>query len=330
MAIGRSTTRNYLKAALVLAIIAIAVTIRIWHDRLAPSNPAQSAEAQSELSHGQGLYRSGRREDAQSAFEHAAQLAPNDAEPHNWIAQIDADESHLDDALRELDRSFRFNPNDSNTWCAVGDILQKQNKRREALGVYRHAAQVNPKSAKTFKTLGLLELSMNKRVESLRDLQQAALLGSNDFETESALSNLALDAGDVATAGPSVQLALELQPDNVSALLASARFEMMTDVSAAALAKTGEQIEKVMRSTQSSQVYLIRGRWNLIQRKYSAAITDLKEAIRLDPHDRTPHCYLSQAYAATHNPDLARSESELYEKLSAQSDALLYGVQISR
>lgn len=326
---GNTTAANRIqfKAGAVTLIMVAAIGIRLSSDwlRHLHSTGAGSGEARIQLSRGQQLYKTAQFADARIAFEQASRLAPGDAQPYLWLARLDADSNQPNIALHLLDEALRRNADDSSMWRFAGDLFIKVGDRHSALKSYRQATVVNPKDATAWKDLGILERSMAQPVASLRDLGRSATLDPDDFETEVALSQASLDAGDVTTARPAIVRALALEPTDARALLASAQLAMMRDISPASLAKAAEQIDAATRNSSTSVSYLLRGRCELLQQRYAAAISDLKEASRRDPHIPAPHAYLSQAYSATHQTTRARKEADAYLQASARLRAASTG-----
>ncbi|HLJ55435.1 MAG TPA: tetratricopeptide repeat protein [Chthonomonadaceae bacterium] len=316
-----SAKGTYLRVALVAAAVAVAVALRVAHDRphappAAATAPVRSAAAKEQLTRGIELRDQGRGDEALAALQQAADLAPTDPQPYVEIAKLLASAEHGKEAIIAIDRALRRAPNDSSLWHTAGDLFHDSGDMGAALKSYRHAVELNAKDGEAYKRLGLIEVQTGHPLEALRDLRQADSAGMSDFQTESMLSWLALDAGDIQTAGPAVRKALALQPDSPTALLASARLAMSTNTSSASLDAAGTQIDTAMQASPSGPAYLLRGRWNLLRARYPAAIADLKEALRRDPTARAAHTYLAQAYAASGQTAQARAEAVTFERMT--------------
>jgi tetratricopeptide (TPR) repeat protein len=279
------------------------------------SGDGRSAEAQTQMDVAQLLYKEKRLVEARAAFQKAADLAPNDAQPCNWLTKIAIESNMPDAALQSIDESLKRNPIDSDVWRTAGDLYHQLGNNRSAQSAYRQATTANAKDAAAWKSLGILEMSIDSTA-SVRDLGQAAALSPDDFETQLALGRAATNTGNVAIAEPALRKALALRPSDPDAQLASANLLVIADASTETLKRAGDLIDSAILRNPSPAAYLLRGRLRLLQRRYPAAITDLTEALRRDPKLPAAHVYLSQSYAATHQTALARREADTFVRLS--------------
>jgi len=321
-----ASNRTILKIAIMAGALASLALVFSSHARLHRwrLQGSDSDDPQAQMALARSLYNQRRLPEAQQAFERAAQLAPEDARPCNWLTTLALESNRPDLALHSIDESLKRNPHDYTVWRTAGDLFLKQGDRHSALKSYRQATTVNAKDAASWKCLGILEAEIDPAA-GIRDLQQAAALSPDDFDTQLAMGQAALTAGNTLIAERALRKALALRPTDSAALLASARLLMTSDLSAETLKRAGEQIDAAIQSNPSPMAYQLRGRQRLLDRRYPAAIADLNEAIRRDPTLPSAHAYLSQAFAATHRAGLARKEADTFARLTGRQRTVTAG-----
>ena len=127
-----------------------------------------------------------------------------------------------------------------------------------------------------------------------------------------------LQEGDVDTAIPLLEQALELEPG-----LARAHFFLGT-----ALRSLGEY-EAAMSNLQAAREAYPRdrvvlgqiGRLHFLQREFDLAIATFEEVLRIDPEDLLAHYNLMLSYQGAGDPERAAAERVLYERFKADEAA---------
>jgi len=317
-----ATNKNVRILVITVVVLAVALAIRLWHDLGASQKPSfsdlqrrvqeQPNDFQAQLDWGNALHALHRDTEAEAAYKTAASLAPTDAQPLDLLATLAMERQRPDQALEYLQASLKLDPNDAHAWHSYAQLLERMDPRA-AMQAYARATQLDPKDAFSWRQLGILERGQN-RDRALQDLQRAAALNPNDLITEDMIGDTALASGKIPLAQQAYDRALAIQPNDPQALLGTAHRLLLQDPSPANLAKAGPLIDRAFAGMPqpSGYAYLVRGQWNLLQRRYPQAVSDLKAALDSDPSMYTAHISLSQAYAALGKPQLARRESDLF------------------
>lgn len=323
-ALNTSVPRSRNRRILVLAgaAVVVALSVRIWHDRKAGRETAVSDleqrihthpdDEQAQLDWGNALHTLHRDDEAEAALKTAAGLAPTDPRPINSLAMLALERKRPIEALGYFHTSVNLDPHNADIWRSAGLLLQQQHDFPAAIDAFEHATQLDPKDAVAWRQLGVLEHARHYPARCIQDLQRAAVLAPEDAMTQTVLGTYAFADGKLAIAKQAFDRALALRPDDPEALVGSARVTLLLDPSPAGLTRAGRQIDQAITTRSSATAYLARGQWNLQQRRYQAAVADLKTALSKDPQQITAHSLLSRAYAGLGQPERARTEAAAY------------------
>jgi len=317
---------SFRRIGLVVAAIAIAIAlgIRVWHDRggarkatlaeLEQRAHSHPEDEQAQLDLGNALLNLHRDQEAEPVLKAAATLSPSDPLPLDALAVVAADQNRPGRAIRYLRQSVRLNPNDSNAWRSLGRLLEHVDAKL-AMQALARATELNPKDAVAWRELGNTERDLGRYGVGIEHLQRAFALAPNDLETANRLGDTALAYGSFVVAKQAYDHALALAPNDPQALLGSAHLTLQTDPSPSGIAQAGSQIDRAIaiQRTPTAYAHLVRGRYNMVRHNYRQAIPDLKAAVQMDPHIGIAHSYLSQVYAALGQAELARKESALFD-----------------
>lgn len=311
--------------------VALALAVRLRHDygtgrTMSPSQIEQRVQAhpedeEAQLDWSNALHAQHRDDEAETALKTAANLAPGDPRPLNALAMLSLDHKQPVPALSYFHASLHLDPKNADIWRGAGLLLLQQRDTASALEAFDHATRLDPNDALSWRELGLLEDSRSAPARGLDALQRAAALTPNDLTTQTMLGVHALTDGKLLIAKHAFDKALALRSDNPDALIGSARVTLEMDPSPTGLARAGRQIDQALATKPGADAYLARGQWNLLLRRYQAAVSDLKTTLKKDPGQIIAHSLLSRAYAGSGQPQLARSEAN---EFVAANNAVLH------
>lgn len=146
----RARQAVFVAACLLLAVPAIAFdryrtwqwsdSLRIWEDTVqkSPNNTRAWVNA------GQELMSRGEFVKARRYFERAREVGPAYAWVYMNLSVLDAQEGHLDDALRNALEAVRLRPDHSRSHFYLGRALERLGRTDEALAAYERAVATNP------------------------------------------------------------------------------------------------------------------------------------------------------------------------------------------
>jgi tetratricopeptide (TPR) repeat protein len=214
---------------------------------------------------------------AESFFQQAALLAPDDYQPALYLARLHLLEHQDDLARSELETARSLKPDHADIWLTLGDVAQDQGNQQDAEQAWLQAARLDPAAAamQARERLGLLYEQQGRLQDA--EVQFAALPASNTL-AQYQLGVLRLARGDRAAARLAFEAALN-QTNDDDRRNAARRFLQAID-----------QWNGSARSETSVGFAYIQN--NLP----AFAAAPLKQAIALDPNDASAHAYLGWVY----------------------------------
>ena len=270
-----------------------------------------------QLQWGETLVKAQRLEEAAQVLSHARQIAPNDARPYAWLGIVAISEKRPAEARSLLGEALQHDPSNTTALRALANLDAQMRRLRPAIRGYERLTQLRPKDADAWQRLGLLLIGAGENYRSLDALTRSAELDPNDTMTQGALGNMALQAGRLDQADRAFRSVLAHTPDDPQALTGLAKTKMRLDPSPVGLAAAEQQADLAVQAAASLEAYKARGQIRMTRGRLPAAIEDFNACIRLDPAVREPYVLLSQCYASSGKPDMARKASETFERLRA-------------
>ena len=220
------------------------------------------------------------QEETDKAIPIAGQLAaryPDDADVLYLAARVHM--RAFNDATR---RMFEKTPASYRVNQLSAEIFETQNKFAEAAAEYRKAIEKNPRALNLHFRLGRAVLLESHSPEALAKAQA-------EFEAE-----LALNAGDAAA---------EFQIGQIHN----------------ACGRTAEALRHFQKALDLSpdfpEAALAVGRMRVQAKQYAEAIPLLERVVKAQPANEPAHYSLMMAYRNSGQPDKARSEQQVLEKL---------------
>ena len=141
----------------------------LWRDTIA-KNPA-SWMAHMNLGH--ALVADGKLAEAEQNYRIAAELAPEEADPHYSIATVEAQWQHYAPAALEYEKAVRLNPHVAVMYLDMGHSLQQLHRLDEAIAAYKTAVSLQPQWARARVVLAEALLAAGKTAEAREQYQQA-------------------------------------------------------------------------------------------------------------------------------------------------------------
>ncbi len=196
---------------------------------------------------GKCLLQLGRPQDAVSAFEHAAKIAPADADTHNDLAITFSNLGKRDEAIASYRRLLKLAPGTAATHDTLGALLCDLGRFEEAEPEFRRALEIDPKHFQARINLGfayghllrwneaeacyrlaleiqpdfseihrrlgdLLSKSPDRSADAIVHLQRAIELNPADAGSVITLGNVLMAEGRIEEARPLFLRARQIQP----------------------------------------------------------------------------------------------------------------------
>jgi tetratricopeptide (TPR) repeat protein len=161
--------------------------------------------------------------DSETLFTHALAVTEDNALAHLNLGVAYQDENRPQDALIQYHEVLRLDPGRREAWNNLARILDDEGRPADALEYARTAMKLDPRSAPGHVTLGMILAELKRYDEATNELSQAAQLDENSAPAQFQMARTLLLQGRDAAAPPYFQKALELQPQNLSMLIFTAR-----------------------------------------------------------------------------------------------------------
>lgn len=106
----------------------------------------------------------------------AADLDPQYAEAHAYLAEVYADLGRTSQALESARLAITLNDSSVFAHRDLGYVLEKQRKFREAVAEYQRAVQLHPRLAQPYIDLGRIYTTQNKSKDALAAYEKATIV----------------------------------------------------------------------------------------------------------------------------------------------------------
>jgi tetratricopeptide (TPR) repeat protein len=279
--------------------------------RQAPTNP--------NVLHGLGnaYYADGQIEPALAAYLAWAQAAPDDPDPRLLLGILYSQQHKFQDALAMLQEANRLTPCQEAAHLLMGQVYYQQQDLAQAAAAYQAALAINPRRAAVWYVVGALRWQLGDLPAAQSALQEATRRDPTLAAAFFTLGRVYFDQGAFGDAATSYRQALILEPDALTNYLALAhayeRLRQWDDAAAAYTAALARQDDA------DTRLYL--GLVRVQQGQLDAAVTEIKQALALNPHDALAHASLGDVYLQQGQLDAA---ADAYRQAIGEDDQALY------
>jgi tetratricopeptide (TPR) repeat protein len=195
----------------------------------------------------------------------ANQIYPNDPEVHLYIARYYRIKKEYSKALTEINAAISLNPSESDIYFWKAKILEETNAISEAEKAYNLALEFSEnKSAIYLARSNFYHEYLNNNTQALHDINQALIISPNNIEYLCRKGDFLSESGFTEAAKQ-------------------------------------EYTKAILGNPESSENWTKRGQMELVLDNYSQAISDFKEALRIEPTNASTIYYLTKAYKNSGN-----------------------------
>src|SRR5271155_568070 len=200
--------------------------------------------------------------DAETAYQEAVKLAPNDPRTHIALGNLYIFEHKESDAQVEFMKVLELDPKNAATHVALGNLYNDQNQHGLAENQSRAAVALEPDRYNYHLDLGEVLRQEGKLAEAEDQIRTAIGLNPKDARSHLALANLlAAEPGRAAEANAEFDEVRSLDPKMLpasaatTAAAAPAGAATVTGSTTAAVAPTIKPLNKLFLLTKNSPVY---------------------------------------------------------------------------
>lgn len=276
----------------------------------------QPTDFLTQLRWGEALVQAKRFDTAMPALMHAEQLKPSDPRPYAWLGIVAIAEHRTRDARDLLQTALRQDGANATALRALANLDANEGHLRQAIQGFEKLVHLKQDDADAWQRLGLLLLNGKDTYRGLDALTRAAALAPNDLLTQRVLGLMALGAGRLDQANRAFRAVLASEPNDPEVLAGLATVMMRMDPSTTGLTAAEQQADLSLQSSPTAGGYRARGQIHMAQHRFREAIEDFDSCLRFDPADKDIYVFLSQCYASEGQPELARRASAEFDRLA--------------
>jgi Flp pilus assembly protein TadD len=241
------------------------------------------------------------------------------AELHDLLGQVEEQSGNYLAAANEYQTAAHMEPSESNLFDWGGELLLHQTAG-PAIQVFTSGVQRYPNSARLAMGLGLALFLQGSYDDAVKALMKATDLNPSDPSAYYFLSKAYDQSPNQAEEViQRFRRYAELRPNDARAVFDYAMSLWKgnrSDTDAAYLDKIESLLKKsIGLDSSSSEAHLQLGNLYSQRRKYSDAVPEYQEALKLSPDLPDAHFRLGQAYVHLGRQDLAQTEFQIHQKL---------------
>jgi tetratricopeptide (TPR) repeat protein len=180
---------------------------------LKPTDHVAEGQASAWLTLGHVL-ENGKPDDALTAFQKAAALAPKDPEPHLSAGLVRERQKDYTGAEGEYKQVLALDPHSTEAVIGLANLYMKSGRIGEAEPLLRNLAADRPDNAGVHLQLGRVLAAQGKRDDAIPELQTAVKLSPNDAEAQRDLADLYASTGKNDLAEPVYRTLVTAHPND--------------------------------------------------------------------------------------------------------------------
>lgn len=256
------------------------------------------------------LEEAGQASEAETAYEEALKLAPNDPDLlfKTGVYQLAAGDRAQ--AIKLLEHSTKILPGDGEAQFYLAQAYHLNGQDKLALAAIRASLKAEPDNPPVWQKYGELLCSTGDCEAGLRWLMKAhdSKAGLPMIDYDIAWTDFKLM--DVAGAAPYAARAVQTRPNDLNALQLLAT----VNVKLARWAEAQTAFERIVAvKADDVEALLGLGHCQVELKNYQTAVQTLQAVLRIDPTHLLAHFYLSRAYAGLGRTAEAEHESALHQ-----------------
>ena len=262
-----------------------------------------------------------------SSKEHAQNLLRDHeiADVHHLLAEIDEKLEDPLEAVRHYQRAAELSPREPYLFDWGAELLL-HHAPEPALDVFGHGHKLFPQSARMLIGMGASSFALGNYDQAVETICQASDLTPSDSIPYVFLGKMDhISSVSSTTLIERLRRFAQLHPENpdanyyyAAALWKRGKASQDTELAGhvESLLKTALRLDPKYAAA-SLQLGILYSE----QREFKKALGEYEQSIRADPQDPETHYRLAQAYRQMGQPEQARIETEIYDRLAKESAA---------
>ncbi len=270
-----------------MLVLALATNLLCGQDQVFQEKAGFELESQNYFEQAEELYHSGEKEMAAESYSLAYAADPSDPKPLYNLALTHFELEDYGKAAVALEKLFLLNPTDTAAMGLYGHTLLQCGKAAEAVACFDVVLYTEATDA-LFVDRALANISLNRTNDAMRDFDEALRLNPHNFEACLGKGTVYRDLNQPKLAIAWLEKALTARPGDASALsnLAIVKYQVGEKEEAM------DCFRRALQSAKISEIYLKRAQCYLLERNFSDAIADAREAMLLDGENPAVYAFI--------------------------------------
>ena len=265
---------------------------------------------------------------ARKRFERALQIRPEFRSAHLGLARLDLLAGDVAAAKATLRKIVPLEQKRWDVYAMNAEVELAEGSTSAAQSSLSQAEAAGAPKAVLARVAGEVAMAQKKPAEAVEKLQDAAKRTGKDAEILVLLARAQRQAGKIDDAYDTFHNALREDPGNPEALLGLARIAVRDGEFFVALKRCNDAIAKVKErgrpQSLTAEAHTVLGMAYLRKGDTGRAITNLQDAIDLDPNAAEPNLLMGQTYDKLDRPQRAVGYYDKAIKLDPALDEAYY------
>lgn len=223
---------------------------------------------------------------------------------HSRLGLVLSSQGQLELAQTEFETAAAIHPDEVTIHMNLGSILLQKGETEKALDQYRQALKINPRNAEVHYNLGVFAMKVGKLDEAIEYFQRALELDPYSSRSYNNLGNILLQKGNPNGALDCYRSAVRIDPQSTTFHVSLGNGYLQVGLSSEAIA---EYREALKISPGSAEAHYNLGLVLLQSGQLDEATTEYHSALEIDPGNRQLHDQLAESLLSKGHLDAAAS-----------------------
>lgn len=301
--------------------------------QIARENPPFAAEVWYNL--GVELQQVGQLNAAAEAFHAALARTPGSARTYLALGKLETEQQKFEGAVENLRKAASLASDQAEYHYALGEALRLNGNLGGAMAEFRQALRLSPPWLPAHRQLGIVLRQKGQYAEAEAELEQAVALDASDAQGHYYLGSVLISLGNIDGAIAELGRAIELDAYDSGShrALAAALARAGKTTESQEQRKEAQALDELTAKAGRSRVLLGSAIEHLQRRDVSAALGELRQAVRLSPDYPDAHLELARTLAreGSHEVEVIQTLQRTIQLDAGNAEAhLLLGQALER
>jgi tetratricopeptide (TPR) repeat protein len=224
----------------------------------------------------------GRYAEAISEFEKVLESQPNDDFALSHLAHIYLQQGRLEESSRLIDMALKVNPSNPFANTVKGEILFTEGNMVESAMIFEGLINLKPDDVYAYNKLGIIYRKQGKINEAMSILKRGLEISTDNPSLHHALGDVYSQLGNDEEAIAEYQKAIDIDPEDEYAFRGLVSRKSRDKDAKMAISQL-QKVLKIPSHSQNPHLHALLASYLRREKQYEAAVTELREALRINP-----------------------------------------------